>query len=230
MRAFVFASAVVVVALAVFAATDQAVVTSRFRRLLFSGVNPGPLSSAHRSLDESCAACHTPVVGPDRDKCVGCHAANLELFARQPTAFHQVVESCRGCHAEHLGRDRRPTAMDHSVLEHVARASDEKRPGTALDCVSCHAMQDRHGGFFGSDCAECHSDETWSVAGYTHPSPASTECAQCHLAPPSHFMGHFHMVSAQVAGMHQAVVFQCYACHQTTAWNDIRGVGWYKHH
>lgn len=22
----------------------------------------------------------------------------------------------------------------------------------------------------------------------------------------------------------------CRACHQTTSWNDIKGVGWYKHH
>lgn len=23
---------------------------------------------------------------------------------------------------------------------------------------------------------------------------------------------------------------QCYRCHQTTSWNDILGVGYYKHH
>ena len=43
-------------------------------------------------------------------------------------------------------------------------------------------------------------------------------------------MGHFHMVSMKVAGQHHAQVNQCYLCHQTTAWNDIKGVGWYKHH
>ncbi len=25
-------------------------------------------------------------------------------------------------------------------------------------------------------------------------------------------------------------VDQCYRCHQTTSWNDIKGVGFYKHH
>jgi hypothetical protein len=25
-------------------------------------------------------------------------------------------------------------------------------------------------------------------------------------------------------------VNQCYRCHQTTSWNDLRGVGYYKHH
>jgi hypothetical protein len=38
------------------------------------------------------------------------------------------------------------------------------------------------------------------------------------------------MVSMKVAGKPHARVDQCYQCHQTTAWNDIKGVGWYKHH
>lgn len=43
-------------------------------------------------------------------------------------------------------------------------------------------------------------------------------------------MEHFRMVSARVANQPNAQVNQCYECHQTTAWNDIKGVGWYKHH
>ncbi len=27
-----------------------------------------------------------------------------------------------------------------------------------------------------------------------------------------------------------AKVRECYSCHQNTAWNDIKGVGWYKSH
>ena len=55
-------------------------------------------------------------------------------------------------------------------------------------------------------------------------------CAQCHQAPPSHYMMHFRMVSMTVAGRMHAQVNQCYLCHQTTSWNDIKGVGLYKHH
>jgi len=43
-------------------------------------------------------------------------------------------------------------------------------------------------------------------------------------------MEHFKMISARVARQPQARVEQCFACHQTTSWNDIKGVGWYKHH
>jgi hypothetical protein len=43
-------------------------------------------------------------------------------------------------------------------------------------------------------------------------------------------MEHFEMVSMKVVGREQADVSQCFLCHQTTSWNDIRGVGVYKHH
>jgi hypothetical protein len=41
---------------------------------------------------------------------------------------------------------------------------------------------------------------------------------------------HFNKVCAVVAGQPQAQVNQCYLCHQTTAWNDIKGFGWCKCH
>ena len=43
-------------------------------------------------------------------------------------------------------------------------------------------------------------------------------------------MMHFKMVSMKTAGVEHADVSQCFLCHQTNAWNDIKGVGWYKHH
>ncbi|MBL6748882.1 MAG: hypothetical protein ISP90_00085 [Nevskia sp.] len=99
-----------------------------------------------------------------------------------------------------------------------------------LDCGSCHATRDRHWGLFGKDCAQCHATTQWSIAEFRHPPPTSMDCAQCHQAPPSHYMEHFKMVSMTVAGQENVQVTQCYRCHQTTAWNDIRSVGLYKHH
>jgi hypothetical protein len=99
-----------------------------------------------------------------------------------------------------------------------------------LDCAACHGTKDRHFRYFGRDCAECHGTAAWTIPEYRHPSPRNTECAQCHQQPPSHCMEHFHMVSAQVARQPRARVDQCFLCHQTTAWNDIKGVGYYKHH
>jgi hypothetical protein len=108
-----------------------------------------------------------------------------------------------------------------------------------LNCRACHATKDRHSGLFGPDCASCHATTQWTLAQFQHPSPDSFDCAQCHLAPPSHYMMHFSMVSKRVARQEDAQVAQCcgpaqvnqcYRCHQTTSWSDIKGVGWYKHH
>ena len=108
-----------------------------------------------------------------------------------------------------------------------------------LNCGTCHATKDRHAGLFGADCASCHATTQWSLANFQHPSPRSFDCAQCHQAPPSHYMMHFDMVSKKIARQEDervaqccgvAQVNQCQRCHQTTSWNDIKGVGWYKHH
>ena len=99
-----------------------------------------------------------------------------------------------------------------------------------LNCASCHSNKDRHAKLFGQDCAQCHTTAKWTIPEFRHPSPKSTDCAQCHQAPPSHYMMHFEMISAKVARQPTAKVDQCFLCHQTTVWNDIKGVGFYKHH
>ncbi|MEH6712980.1 cytochrome c3 family protein [Paraglaciecola polaris] len=99
-----------------------------------------------------------------------------------------------------------------------------------LSCPACHSNDDRHFGLFGKDCVQCHSTRQWTLPEFIHPSNQSLDCNQCHEAPPSHYMQHFKMISAQVAGELNAKVEECYACHQSTSWNDIKRAGWYKHH
>lgn len=218
--------------------------------------SPGRLSRAHSFLENDCAACHAPGRGPEAPQCVACHANSEALLGRAPTSFHASVGECRACHLEHRGRDRRPADMDHDALarialgslarpkreglvawmnEHGSRDEDSSFPRLTprerlLDCAACHATKDRHFKFFGPDCARCHASSAWTIAAFRHPPPGSTDCAQCHQAPPSHYMEHFRMISASTARQPGATVDQCFLCHQTTAWNDIRGVGWYKHH
>jgi hypothetical protein len=222
-------------------------------------VMPGPLSLRHAYLGDQCAACHEPGDGVTVAKCTACHAADDRLLGRQPTAFHASIAECSVCHVEHQGASVRPHVMDHLALAQVgaralARVSRQDLDSLAtlksletwlrvsslgdldlasahevLNCAGCHDRRDPHFKQFGSDCAQCHRTESWTVAGYMHPSPSSKECVQCHLPPPSHRMEHFAMVSQQVAHK-QAPVDQCFACHLTTSWNDIDGVGFYKHH
>jgi len=214
---------------------------------------PGALSRAHAFLEHDCAACHTPVKGPDAPvkgpdaaNCIACHANNEPLLKTQSTAFHASIKDCRGCHIEHQGPDKAPTLMDHEVLVKIAREASTSIQGqtiglgstsphtnsqeSTLLCSSCHANQDPHRTLFGNECAACHTTLSWSLTEFRHPTPTSTECAQCHQAPPSHYKMHFEMVSKKVAGIEHADVSQCFLCHQTNSWNDIKGVGWYKHH
>ena len=220
---------------------------------------PGELSTSHAFLQNNCAACHTPVHGVEGKSCIVCHADKQTLLQRQPTAFHADIGSCVDCHREHQGRLPLTTKMDHTALARIGLRRLEKSPTSRnpsrdaviawlkqtdgpplqpqlqreeslLNCVTCHQTKDRHNGLFGTGCAQCHATDKWTVPEFRHPSTASESCAQCHQAPPSHYMMHFQMISMKVAGQMHAKVDQCFLCHQTTAWNDIRGVGWYKHH
>ena len=220
---------------------------------------PGALSAAHEHLETKCAACHTSVKGVTPANCIVCHANNESLLQRQPTSFHASISSCTECHLEHQGFDHRPTAMDHEALARIGlRQLNSEAPDSegralreqliawtsgrapprssittmemTLNCVTCHANDDHHFKLFGQDCAQCHDTTHWTIPEFYHPSPISMDCAQCHQAPPSHYMMHFKMISARVARKPHARVDQCFECHETTSWNDIKGVGWYKHH
>ena len=200
-------------------------------------VNPGPLSPAHEMLEGKCSSCHTPHKGVEAKNCLTCHAG--EDFADQQSAkFHATATQCTSCHVEH-DAGKSIVKMDHAVLlmhQKWARAADERRksptssdPMKALNCVSCHSNRDPHAGLFGKTCSTCHSVDSWAINEFRHPVPTNRECAQCHKPPPSHLMEHFRMVS-QAQAKKQARVDQCYACHTTDSWNNIRGKGFYDHH
>ncbi|MBB6125585.1 class III cytochrome C family protein [Sphingobium subterraneum] len=193
-----------------------------------SAVEPGPLSKAHAFLENKCESCHTPNSGVKAQNCITCHAAATDLLMKPATAFHAKISECAGCHVEHQGFGIRPTKMDHGLLERIA--IQKGGSATTLDCLSCHAPIDRHKGYFGKDCASCHQTSSWKIPGYLHPSPRSTECSQCHKAPPSHYMMHFQMMDQPISGEHNARVDQCYSCHQTDSFNNIKRVGMVKVH
>ncbi len=214
-------------------------------------VNPGPLSQPHAFLETSCNDCHTPIKGVEASNCIVCHANNKTLLQREPTAFHGNISSCKECHTEHVGRISRPIAMNHAALSRIGfrqlagsggevlnqsegltpyRTANSSSSQSQLNCTACHAKEDPHSGQFGLSCVECHDTERWSVAAFRHPSPRSRDCAQCHQGPPCHRTTHFRDVCAQVAGKPNAKVNECYSCHQSMTWNDIKGVGWYKSH
>lgn len=220
-----------------------------------SSFQPGALSVKHAFLSDKCESCHSPTQGVEAKSCIACHTTAAANLGKQSTAFHANIQDCRGCHVEHQ-EAARPTKIDHAALlrigshlaigaaghpnvsaEMVADIADflgvpvsRSAEKNGLDCASCHSNRDPHRQLFGRECGRCHETTTWRIAGFLHPAPTSKDCAQCHQAPPSHYMEHFQMVSMPTAGQEHAQVNQCYLCHRTDSFNDIAGVGWYKHH
>lgn len=220
--------------------------------------SPGALSAAHAFLGTQCESCHTPNQGIKAASCITCHAPDAVVLAKQSTAFHATIQECRDCHLEHRGADVRPITMDHAVLTKIGlraahagnvpgqpptpgaattrhflaaiTGSEAAVEGEVLDCGSCHSFRDKHQALFGQLCADCHKSRTWKIGGFLHPSPKSQDCNQCHQAPPSHFMMHFAMMDQGITGQHNARVEQCFLCHQTDSFNDLKGVGWFKMH
>ena len=198
-----------------FAGTATAPAATGLDRFGWLG-SPGPLAAAHASLSGDCRACHVPFRPVADAKCLGCHARNLGLLGRRDTAFHAGARRCAACHVEHQGRTARISTMQHNLID------------PSVTCAGCHV--DRHQTLLGDRCADCHQVTEWKVAGFRHPSPASRLCVECHRAPPSHFMMHFAMVDRTITGLRDATVEQCWRCHTTDHWNNIVGVGMYKHH
>ena len=198
-----------------------------------------------------CIACHAnnesllqrqpTAFHADVGSCRECHREHQGIGSR-PAAMDHVALAEIGL--RRLKADRRPDSEGDGLRKQLLDWIDHHRPAgdlspghssftpqeALLNCAACHATKDRHVGLFGQDCASCHTTAKWTVPEFRHPPPTSTDCAQCHQAPPSHYMMHFKMISAKVACQPNAKVNQCYLCHQTTSWNDIKKVGWYKHH
>ncbi len=115
-------------ALGIFAAVDY-----RWRDARF--LSNGPVSSAHATFEQDCAACHTPFGEVSTEACSTCHEkygdeigvysfASHYLyrsndFSRLATSEHETT--CVPCHTEHLGREAEITRVDDGR------------------CLTCHA-------------------------------------------------------------------------------------------
>ncbi len=181
----------------------------------------------HASVQE-CSGCHLEHQATGVRPVVMDHVALAEIGART------IQRAAYGKFRPGIGPDPESAATQQSLENWLHIKSPEQMDAStareALNCATCHDSKDPHFKRFGSDCAQCHVVASWIVAGYQHPSPSSTDCVQCHQPPPSHFMEHFSMVSQPFAGKENAGVDECFECHNTTSWNDIVGVGFYKHH
>lgn len=181
-------------------------------------------NTSFHSQVKDCASCHLEHQGTAKRPIKMNHTKLAELGLQLMGDEKASPEHMVGKRLEQwINRQQR--TMFLSGAHHGLTAQE-----MTLNCAVCHASQDVHRRVFGSDCASCHETNSWEIAEFVHPPMKSNNCASCHQAPPSHSMMHFQMVSMSVAKQHHVKVEQCSVCHQTNDWNDIKGVGWYKHH
>lgn len=195
---------------------------------------------------QNCVLCHaneTSVLGrqptafhAEVSDCVGCHREHQGRDANLNTMDHAFLaetlfESLR--RNVNLNENSPIFSYVDIIGQHLNTSlanRDITAESYALDCAGCHSTKDPHFNYMGNDCVQCHNLESWTIAEFRHPTASSTDCVQCHQPPPSHMMEHFTMLSQPVARERNAPVENCFTCHQTTSWNDIKKIGFYKHH
>ncbi|MCE0722761.1 cytochrome c3 family protein [Legionella resiliens] len=174
----------------------------------------------------SCVECHAEHQGQNRRPTQMDHNAfvAIELKQLKKNAIKNEEQQLIFEQVQHYLEMNESQKQSPLINPHVSPAE------LTLQCTTCHQNEDKHFTLFGNNCSACHETADWNIPEFIHPSPRSKDCAQCHQAPPSHYMEHFRMISRKVAGKPHAQVTQCFMCHQTTAWTDIKGIGFYKHH
>jgi hypothetical protein len=122
--------------------------------------------------EEKCTACHA---NHDLDfmirhaqeygmNCSDCHDGldSLVPFDHAMTEFRLVGKhatlDCAACHGKGS-----PWALNG---EPEARISLVSFKGTPRDCSGCHAEPAAHLGLFSADCADCHTQDSWSPARF----------------------------------------------------------------
>lgn len=207
----------------------------------------------HGVKDSTCISCHANAESllqreptafhASIQNCVTCHREHQGRLASTTRMDHELLAQIglsslwedKGVDSENREEGEKLFEYIKSISKIGLNVGSNSKEGlstaeSVLNCSVCHSNEDPHRTYFGDDCTECHSTKVWTIPSFEHPLPSSKECAQCHAPPPSHYMMHFKMISAKVAGKPHANVNECFECHQTTSWNDIRDVGWYKHH
>ena len=172
-------------------------------------VAPGPLISAHASLETDCFACHVAFQSVQADQCVACHkVADIGLRTTKGATvdkvskiipFHQglSVKTCTACHSAHGSPSITPRSK--VVFAHASLS-----PALRENCVSCHAAPGTavHTGAT-SQCTQCHSPDRWKPATFDHAKyfrldkDHNVACTTCHTT----------------GDLRQST---CYGCHEHT--------------
>ena len=167
------------------------------------------LVGKHAAID--CAKCHTGVQAlqgfmSTPTDCVSCHQKDDPHGGR-------FGQSCDACHTPDGWK---PANFNHDLASfkltglHIGVQCEKCHVngvlnGAPTDCFSCHQKDDKHGGRFGTDCANCHTTDGWDKVSVDHSKfvfplvgkHLSVACESCH-----------------VNGVFKGTPTDCYPCHK----------------
>lgn len=148
------------------------------------------LRNKHDGL--KCASCHRDRLYKDTPvACVACHRKDDTHKAR-------YGEKCESCHDD---RGWKPSTFSHDADTRYAlrgkhrtakcdscHAGNPYRERLSTDCFACHQKDDKHQDSLGRKCAECHTEQGWTVPRFDHDKTrfalrgkhVDTECKSCH--------------------------------------------------
>ncbi len=151
-----------------------------------------PLTGAH--LTAQCAECHTngQELYQATSTCISCHVDD-------DSHRGAMGEICSDCHTTD---DWQEVRFDHSQTKFPLRGGhvditcnnchvDTRYTQTPTNCISCHINNDDHEGRFGTDCATCHTEESWTPIAFDHSQYSEfllkgkheiIECEACHTS------------------------------------------------
>lgn len=168
-------------------------------------ISPGPLSSAHRSLEGNsrCVQCHGLKRESIQEHCLECHGGIARL-REQGRGFHAREGSgaCEDCHPEHAGADFEliewPDGSERQFRHARAGWALEGKHASA-SCGACHRPEFQSGAIAGAEPAgSTHDGRGWLGL--------ESRCAQCHQDPHAGRLGE-----------------ECRSCHGLEAWRPASG-------
>lgn len=191
------------------------------------------LLDKHQSV--TCESCHKPdkKFRDALSQCIDCHEDDDNHMGN-------LGESCEDCHSEKGWQEVRfdhdetdfPLEGAHQETNCASCHPDEQYEQISTLCVSCHLVNDTHGGTRGNACEDCHTTEAWDENRFDHDkdtdfklegSHADVTCNSCHKdpvydkAPPKTCIG-CHENDDRHNGRNGE---SCDDCHNSQKWSEI---------
>lgn len=217
-------------------------------------VNPGPLIEGHAKFEKDCTQCHERLSQKTQTRlCLDCHKP-IDADIGQRVGFHgrhPTIRSseCRTCHTDHKGRGADIVGLDpqtfrHDLTDFILKGAHTSVPCKGCHeparpmreapsaCVTCHKKNDPHGGRLGSECASCHSVESWRNAKTFDHSKTKFPLLGAHktiACQACHALQHWKGIDATCIGCHRIedphgarYGAKCETCHTPDKWKSIR--------